>query len=110
MDNLRTKLIRLAATLPKGSDRQALLDVLAIEDNGTASPDEMAKKLAELKKVVQGAGKVLSLVADSSKLGGGWVATVDTEWAALRLYREYNSANKPVEIYPHGSDFTVRRK
>lgn len=28
-DNLRTKMIHLAASLPKGSDRKALLDVLA---------------------------------------------------------------------------------
>jgi hypothetical protein len=47
-DTLRSKMIRLAASMPKGSsERKALLDVLAGDRTGALSEDEVKKRLYE---------------------------------------------------------------
>jgi hypothetical protein len=43
----------------------------------------------EVQKHIGDAGKIEELVAYAEAKGGGWVATLDTEYAALKLFYAY---------------------
>jgi hypothetical protein len=89
-DTLRSKAIRVAASLPKGSaGRKALLDVLA-SDRAARNPADVLR--AELEKHIRGLGKVLDIRADDIIRGGGWLAVFDTECAALKAHYVYRGS------------------
>jgi len=44
---------------------------------------------AEVERHIQDSGSVIELVAYAPAKGGGWVATLDTEYAALKLHYAY---------------------
>jgi len=52
-----------------------------------------ARKLNEtLSSIVSGAGCVVSAEGHEAAKGGGWTATFDSEFAALRVYHKYTFA------------------
>lgn len=95
-DDLRSKLIRLATTMPKkSSERTALLKVLASEvEFAGSAPENYKKRFADdLSKIAGNAGRLTYLRFDDPRAGGGWTAIFDTEFAALRVYYEWRKVN-----------------
>lgn len=63
---------------------------------------------AEIEKTIRGAGKLLEVVAYAEAKGGGWAATLDTEYAALKLFYAWRRSD--THLTKKGNTWVVSKK
>ena len=74
-----------------------------------AQVEKLEKRLrSELGKITQGAGKLVEVRAYPSSKGGGWAATFDKEYAALKTYYKYRNSKVNLTKGPKGWVVTVK--
>lgn len=74
-----------------------------------AMVEKIEKRLqADLGKLVQGAGKIVEIRAYPPAKGGGWVAVLDKEYAALKVFYKYRQSDVSLSKVPAGWSVTVK--